>query len=462
MNKHVGPAAQLEPLLKRLAAGRPEPVELDGSPRQDVARGLLVLGIFLLLFVGWGLIARLDSGVYAPGTVVVFGNRQSVQHKEGGIVAALNVREGDRVKAGQVLLRLSAEELEANEKATADQVYQLEALQARLMAEMNGRSAITPPPEFAGLTGRDRASADSALQIQQREFASRAADLNTQKAVLHQRENQLSEQIEGYRHQVTSNQQQQVLIQQEMDSLKDLLQKGLVPMARMRSLQRDAAQLTGSFGEYDATIAKTEQQIGETRLQMSELDRQRATETSKDYGDVQMQLATAQPKLMDIRQQLERATVRAPATGRVVGLSIFTVGGVVGAGQKLMDIVPEGEPLVIEAKIKPNDGEDLKVGQTTEIRIPAFHDRRMPTLTGVVSKISADSFVDEKSGAAFYNAEITVAPSQLRLIQNLRGAGEGLKPGLPVDVVVPLRHRTALGYLVEPLRSMLWKSFRER
>ena len=253
MNKHVGPAAQLEPLLKRLAAGRPEPVELDGSPRQDVARGLLVLGIFLLLFVGWGLIARLDSGVYAPGTVVVFGNRQSVQHKEGGIVAALNVREGDRVKAGQVLLRLSAEELEANEKATADQVYQLEALQARLMAEMNGRSAITPPPEFAGLTGRDRASADSALQIQQREFASRAADLNTQKAVLHQRENQLSEQIEGYRHQVTSNQQQQVLIQQEMDSLKDLLQKGLVPMARMRSLQRDAAQLTGSFGEYDAT-----------------------------------------------------------------------------------------------------------------------------------------------------------------------------------------------------------------
>ena len=253
-----------------------------------------------------------------------------------------------------------------------------------------------------------------------------------------------------------------MLIQQEQDSLKDLLQRGLVPMARMRGLQRDAAQLTGSFGEYDATIAKTEQQIGETRLQMSELDRQRATETSKDYGDVQMQLAVAQPKLMDIRQQLERATVRAPATGRVVGLNIFTVGGVVAPGQKLMDIVPEGEPLVIDARIKPNDGEDLKVGQSLEIRIPAFHDRRMPTLTGVVSKISADSFVDEKSGAAFYTAEITVAPAQLRLIQNLRGAGDGLKPGLPVDVVVPLRHRTALGYLVEPLRTMLWKSFRER
>jgi len=462
MNKHVDPNAQLEPLLRRLAAGRAEAADLDGSPRRDVARGLLVLGAFLLVFVGWGLVARLDSGVYAPGTVVVFGNRQSVQHKDGGIVAELDVREGDRVKAGQVLLRLTADELEANDRATADQVYQFEALRARLMAEMNGQRAITPPPEFAGLTGPDKQSADEALMIQQREFASRAADLATQKAVLQQRENQLSEEITGYRHQVVSNQQQQALIQQEMDGLKDLLQRGLVPMARMRSLQRDAAQLTGSFGEYDATIAKTEQQIGETRLQSSELDRQRVTETSKDYRDVQMQLSVARPKLMDIRQQLERATVRAPATGRVVGLNIFTVGGVVGPGQKLMDIVPEGEPLVIDAKIKPNDAEELKVGQATEIRIPAFHDRRMPTLTGRVSKISADSFVDEKSGAAFYTAEITVAPSQLRVIRDLRGADSGLKPGLPVEVVVPTRHRTAFGYLVEPLRGMIWKSFREQ
>ncbi len=186
------------------------------------------------------------------------------------------------------------------------------------------------------------------------------------------------------------------------------------------------------------------------------------TETSKDYRDVEMQLSLAQPKLMDIRQQLERATVRAPATGRVVGLSIFTVGGVVAPGQKLMDVVPEGEPLVIDAKIKPNDAENLKVGQTTEIRIPAFHDRRMPTLTGRVSKISADSFVDEKSGATFYTAEITVAPSQLRMIRDLRGADSGLKPGLPVEVVVPTGRRTAFAYLIEPLRGMIWKSFREQ
>jgi HlyD family secretion protein len=233
-------------------------------------------------------------------------------------------------------------------------------------------------------------------------------------------------------------------------------------MARIRSLQRDAAQLTGTSGEYNATIAKTEQQIGETRLQASELDRQRVAETSKGYSDVQMQLAVAQPKLMDILRQLERATVRAPVTGRVVGLSIFTVGGVVSPGQKLMDIVPEGEPLVIDAKIQPNDAEDLKVGQSLEIRIPAFHDRRMPTLNGTISRVSADSLVDEKSGASFFIAEVTVPRSQLRLIHDVRGAEAGLKPGLPVEVVVPLRHRTALSYLIDPLRSMLWKSFRER
>ncbi|HEX4182760.1 MAG TPA: HlyD family type I secretion periplasmic adaptor subunit [Caulobacteraceae bacterium] len=461
MNQRADPS-QFEPFLKRLVAGGDEDLDLDGSPHRDIVRGLVVLGAFLVIFLGWGLFARLDSGVYAPGTVVVYGNRQSVQHKDGGIVADLKVHEGDRVRSGQVLLRLAADELEANERATADQVYQLEALRARLMAEMTGQPTIAPPPEFAGLADSDKASADNALLIEQRQFASRAADLGAQKAILRQRENQLSEEIAGYRHQVVSNGKQQVLVDQEMDSLKDLQQRGLVPMARIRSLQRDAAQLTGTSGEYNATIAKTEQQIGETRLQASELDRQRIAETSKDYGDVQMQLAVAQPKLMDIRRQLERATVRAPVTGRVVGLSIFTVGGVVAPGQKLMDIVPEGEPLVIDARIQPNDAEDLKVGQTLEIRIPAFHDRRMPTLNGTISRISADSLVDEKSGASFFIAEITVPRSQLRLIHDVRGAEAGLKPGLPVEVVVPLRHRTALSYLIDPLRGMLWKSFRER
>jgi HlyD family secretion protein len=459
----TAPAHGLWPGLRRWAVGGTADASvLSASPRREINAGLMMLGLFLLVFVGWGLIARLDAGVYAPGTVVVFGNRQSVQHRDGGIVSELDVHEGDRVVAGQVLLKLSADELQASERATADQVFALEALQARLLAEMNGRSTITPPADFAGLSGADQQSAAGAMEIQQHEFSSRGAELSTQKAVLQQRENQLADQIDGSRQQLAANHQQQALIQEEIDGLKDLLDRGLVPLTRERSLQRDAAQLAGAAGVYSADIAKTEQQIGETRLQVVDLDRQRIADDSKDYRDAESELSQAQPKLVAIREQLERLTVRAPATGRVVGLSIFTVGGVVAAGQKLMDVVPEDEPLVIEARVKPDDADDLKVGQVTEIRIPAFRDRRMPLLTGYVRKLSADSLVDEKTGAAYFKLEVEVPPSQLQLIRQYRGAEAGLKPGLPVEVVVPLRNRTALDYLLDPLRDMLWKSFRQR
>jgi HlyD family secretion protein len=437
------------------------PISRVGSPRREIIGGLVVIGAFLVLFVGWGFIARLDAAVYAPGAVTVFGNRQAVQHRDGGIVSELDVHEGDRVQTGQVLLRLSGEELQASERATADQVFALEALQARLLAEMAGHASFAAPDDFTGLSGADRQSADNAMQIQAHEFAARAAELSTQKAVLAQRENQLADEIAGYRDQLSANRRQQALVQQEVDSLKDLFDRGLVPMTRERSLQRDAAQLAGSAGEYSADIARTEQQIGEARLQIVDLERQRIADDGKDYRDAEMQVSQARPKLIALREQIDRLTVRSPATGRVVGLSIFTVGGVVAAGQKMMDIVPEGEPLVIEARVKPDEADDLKVGQSTEIRIPAFHDRRLPLLTGYLRKISADALTDDKTGASFFKIEVAVPPSQLNIIRQFRGAEAGLKPGLPVEVVVPLRKRSALDYFLDPIREMLWRSFRQ-
>jgi HlyD family type I secretion membrane fusion protein len=432
------------------------------SPRREIIGGLVVIGVFLAVFLGWGLVARLDAGVYAPGAVTVYGNRQSVQHRDGGIVSELDVHEGDRVQSGQVLLKLSGDELVANERAMADQVFTLEALQARLLAEMDGRAAIAPPADFQGLTGADADAARNALTIQQHEFDARGAELATQKGVLRQREAQSADEIDGYREQLAASRRQQALVQQERGSLKDLLARGLVPLTRERSLERDQAQLEGSAGEYTADIARTQQQVGETRLQVVDLERQRIADDSKDFRDADTQLSEARPKLIALRQQVDRLTVRAPATGRVVGLSIFTVGGVVSPGQKLMDVVPENEPLVVEARIRPNDVDDLKIGQSTEIRIPAFRDRRMPLLTGTVEKISADALTDEKTGASYFKIEVRVPPSELNVIRQFRGAEAGLKPGLPVEVVVPLRNRTALDYLLDPLREMLWKSFRQR
>ncbi|MFI4976331.1 MAG: HlyD family type I secretion periplasmic adaptor subunit [Caulobacterales bacterium] len=447
--------------VRRLVQGPDGAVEHPQDARRDIVFGLVVAGAFLVALLGWGMLARLDAGVYASGQVEVAGNRQAVQHKDGGIVSELDVREGDRVTTGQVLLKLAPDELDASERATADQVYQLEALEARLLTEIEGRGAIIWPPDFKTLTAADLASARNAEEIQQREFTSRAAELVTQKAVLSQRQKQLADEIDGYRRQVTANQRQQELIQEEIDGLQVLLQQHLVPLTRVRALQRDQAALVGTFGEYNADIARTEQQIGETRLQSSEVDRQRVADTSKEYQDAQMQLSQAAPRLAAIREEIGRATVRSPATGRVVGLTIFTVGGMVAPGQKLMDVVPENAPLVIAARIPPRNASDIRAGQRTEIRITAFHDRSLPLLHGVIREISADSFVDEKSGTSYFRAEIVVPPEELRVISKARGAEAGLRPGLPVEVVVPLRKRTVLDYLLEPLRRGLWKSFRD-
>lgn len=434
---------------------------LRDFPRREIVLGLAIAAAFLLVLLGWGLWARLDAAVYAPGQIVVSGNRQTVQHQDGGIVSALDVREGDRVRNGQVLLDLNADALKATERADAAQVIELEALQARLMAELKGRDRIAFPPEFGRMGGDERADAEAAMALQQREFVARNAALATEKAVLGQKQRESSEEIAGYQRQMTANQAQQKLIQQEIDGLQGLYARGLVPATRVRSLQRNAAELEGDEGEYNANVSKTEEEIGESRIRISDLDRERAADDSKDYQTAEFQLADLEPKLAAVREQIGRTVVRAPATGRVVGLSVFTVGGVITPGQKLMDVVPENEPLVIEARVKPADVSDLKPGLKTEIRITAFHDRGMPLLHGVVSRVSADSLTDEKTGQAYFKIEATVPPSELDLIRQVRGAEPGLKPGLPVEVVIPLRRRSALDYLTEPLHQMLWKSFRE-
>ena len=435
--------------------------EFDEHSRRDIRVGLGVAGAFLFGLFGWGMWARLDAAVVAPGQIVVAGSRQAVQHRDGGIVSELDVHENDRVQAGQVLLRLNTDEIRAAERADAAQVIELQALQARLMAELQGRSTPQFPAEFAKMDGLDRVKAEAAMALQRREFAARAALLDTEKEVLVQHEKESGEQITGYHRQIEANLQQQRLIQQEVDGLTGLLDRGLVPATRVRSLQRNAAELGGNEGEYRANIAKTEEEIGESRTRISDLERERAADDSKDYQSAEFQLADLEPKLESLREQAARAVLRAPVSGRVLGLTVFTVGGVVAPGQKLMDVVPEAEPLVIEARVKPADASDLRVGQKTEIRITAFHDRGMPLLRGVISKISADSLTDDKTGASYFKIEAIVPPSELQTIREVRGTSPGLHAGLPADVVVPLGARSALAYLTEPLHQMLWKSFRE-
>jgi len=233
------------------------------------------------------------------------------------------------------------------------------------------------------------------------------------------------------------------------------------PITQVRALERALAQLQGQRATRVANIASSKEKIGETRLENVTTNKTSQEDIAKQTRDVDFQLNDALPKLQAAQDQLSRTQIRAPATGSVVGLTVFTVGGVVAPGQKILDVVPAKVGLVLEANVSPNDADDLKVGQTTQVKFTGMHERSLPKLSGKLTRVSADSFVDEKTGQSYFTAEVTVPNSEIDIIRQERGADFDLKPGMPAQILVPLKKRTALQYLFEPLTDAMWKSFRE-
>jgi len=231
-------------------------------------------------------------------------------------------------------------------------------------------------------------------------------------------------------------------------------------MNRVRELERQEAELKGQQASMEAEYARAGEGIGETKMQSLSVSRDRLEQVESDLKDTQSKLSETLPKLVATREQLEHSLVRAPVTGQVVGLDVFTIGGVVAPGQKLMDIVPDGRELVIQAQLKPTDADDAYPGQKAQVRFLSIHNRSLPLLTGTVRTVSADSFTDEKTGRSYFKTEIVVPEPELNRVRSVLGNGE-LRPGLPVDAVLKVRKRTALEYLLEPLTGALWRSGHE-
>lgn len=445
-------------------AAPPEPPKTKthaDAPGGDIRIGAIIAGLFFVVFLGWAALAPLDQGAYAPGKIVVSGNRQAVQHRDGGVVSALYVREGDMVEQGEILVDISAGELRATERGLTGQVLALIAQRARLIAERDGAGSVPTPPEFASLSGADAELAAEALDLQQRQFGARGGSRTNQVDVLQQRIAQLNQQINGLDRQIESNREQSRLIGEELAGMRSLADQGFAPVNRVRALERAAADLNGREGSLRADVARANEAIGEARLQMLSVGTRTNEEVADELRLVQVQLDELNPRLTAAREQLARAQVRSPSTGQVVGLTTFTVGGVVQPGQMLMEIVPQEAALVIEAEISPADADDLRVGQETEVRFTAFRERDLPILHGELTAISADSFTEEQTGRQFFRVTVVVPPDELAKIEDVRGVDSGMRPGLPVEVVVPLRKRTALEYFLEPLTQSLWRSFRE-
>ncbi len=429
------------------------------SPGSDLRIGAVVIGLFFVLFLGWAAFAPLDAGAFATGRVAISGNRQAVQHQQGGVVSALHVAEGDEVRQGQVLVKLANGELRATERGVAAQVISLLAQRARMVAERDRLSSIATPVEFATYTGPDLALAQDAMRLQRSQFLARRSGRSTETGVLQQRVSQLNQQIEGLQRQIESNIAQRRLIDQELEGVRSLAARGYAPQTRVMAMERTAAALDGELGSLRAQVAGANEAIGQTRLQVLGVSTTMNENVADLLRQTEVELNEARPRLEELRAQIARSQIRAPSTGQVVGLTTFTVGGVIAPGQVLMDIVPDDASQVIVASVNPDDIDNLRVGLSTEVKFPGLRNRSTPLLHGTVTRLSPDSFTDEKSGRAYYRAEVAIPAAELA---KLGTHATDIRPGMPVEVVVLLRKRTALEYLVEPLMRSLWRSGAEQ
>jgi HlyD family secretion protein len=434
---------------------------LSDDPKRERRWGWTIAIAFFGVLGGFSLIARLDAAVYAQGAIAVSGNRQAVQHKDGGVVSALHVREGQKVRAGDVLIELAPADVGAAAASMQSQLIGLQARRARLIAEATHLGTVAMPIEFANLAPPAKLEADRAMMLQRAEMAARRTSLARQKAVLNQRAAQLNQQIIGLRGQAASTEDQRRLIGEELVGIRSLAERGFASQNQVRALERSEAGLAGQNANLTAGAAQARAQIGETRAQAQSLDSQFDEQIAQELREVELALADLLPKYAATRERLAGTSIRAPASGQVVGLNAFTVGGVIAPGQAVMEIVPDAAPMVVQAQISPADADDVHLGQATEVRLVSLSGANVPTLHGAVTAVSADRLVDPKSGYPYFTAQVTVPAAEFAKVRKIKGAETSVRVGLPVEVLVPLRKRTAFQYMTEPLTRVFWRSFRE-
>ena len=446
---------------KNLMTGK-DAARRDDGPWREGRAGLLLMGAFFGVFGLWAGCAPLDAAAVAAGEVKVAGSRQVVQHEAGGVISRIAVREGARVQCGQILIELSAVELLAQERALAGQAIELEASRERLLAEAAGAATVKRPASWAALPPEHVELAEAVLARQQSELRARSEAMAAQQSVLTQRQRQSEARIEGHRAQIASIDLQSELIADELDGLRSLSKAGYAAPMRVRAVERTQAELVGRRAELGGMIEQSRESIGEARMQAVSVREERAKQVAEELRQTETQLANVLPQLEAARVRLERTRVRATADGVVVGLAFFNAGAVVGAGEKILELVPDDQDMILEVRVSPVDADNLRPGQVAQVRIVAFEGRHLPTINGAVERLSADRFEDPRTGQSYFKADVRVPEREIERLAAASGRhGLALVPGLPVEVVVPLRARTALQYLVEPLGQSLWRSFRE-
>jgi HlyD family secretion protein len=424
--------------------------------RNHLLAGIAAVALLTVGLGGWAATTELAGAVITQGQLVVDTNVKKVQHPTGGVIGELHVREGDRVKAGDILVRLD----ETQTRATLDMVVksldELAARRAREEAERDGAEQIAFPADLtARLSDPDVAHA---VEGESKLFEIRRAARAGQKGQLREQIAQLQEQIKGLIEQVSAKAREIEWIRQELKGIRELWQKNLVQFNKVTALERDAARLEGERGSLVAQIAQAKGKIAETELRILQVDEDMRSEVGKDLADIRAKTSELVEKRIQAEDQLKRIDIRAPQDGFVHQLTVHTVGGVITPqGDPLMLIVPEADRLIVEAKVQPQDIDQLHVGQAAVVRFSAFNQRTTPELNGEVSLVSADVSQDQKSGASYYTIRIAVSPDEIARL----GAAK-LVPGMPVEAFVQTSPRTVISYLVRPLHDQIARAFREK
>lgn len=432
------------------------------DPAPELVRGAVAAGVFFVGLLGWAALTPLDAGVVAPGALAVSGNRQAVEHLDGGIVETLMVSEGDNVEAGQVLLELDDTDLKGQERALASRRIELEAQQARILAERAGEETVTEPERWSGLNEADQIYARRVLARQSAELTARSGATGSQITVLRRQRRELQARIPGQQNQYESIQEQLVLLDDELATLSSLVDRGLAPTTELRARERERANLQGHLGRIESEISQTRESISEVDGRIASLGADLGADLAAELREVETELADFAPRHDAIVARIERTQVRAPAAGEVVGLSVFTEGGVIAPGALLMDIVPVDSVMIIEASVPPESADDVNIGAIARVRLTGLQAARVPVVDGQVTKISADRLVDQQTGAPYYRLEVVLEDGEMDVVRDALGdLASQIRPGLPAMVVVPTRKRTALQYLFEPVGRAFWSSFRQ-
>ncbi len=425
------------------------------SIRRHVIFGCVVVAFLAVGLGGWAATAEIAGALIAQGSLVVDSNVKKVQHPTGGVVGEVRARDGDRVKAGDILVRLDETVTGANLAIITKGLTELYARKARLGAERDGADSMPAPKQLADKTNDP--DVQEALGSERKLFELRRKARLGQKDQLQQRIKQLQEQITGLTAQQAAKAKEMEIIAQELQGVRDLWAKNLIQINRLTSLEREEARLQGERGQLIATAAEAKGKIVETELQILQVDQEFTSDVAKELREIDSKIGEYVERKVTAEDQLKRTDLRAPQDGIVFQSTANTVGGVITAGDPVMLIVPEADTLLVEAKVEPKDIDQVQFGQPVVLRFSAFNIRTTPEINGTVVRVGADTSTDQRSGQSYYLVRIAMTAEEVAKLGAVK-----LTPGMPVEAFIQTGNRTVMSYLVKPLHDQLKRAFREK